>query len=78
MATSEICFALQPDLQWGKVARFHVFSAQDLSPFRDLSHETPTEETAAEEPPLMEPQDRVLKFGMFKGQTYSFVLLNHF
>eukprot|EP00969_Alexandrium_andersonii_P012787 557430-Alexandrium_andersonii.AAC.1 len=37
----------------------------------------PSQETSAEEPP-MEPQERVLPFGMFRGQTYSYVLLNHF
>eukprot|EP00969_Alexandrium_andersonii_P121645 5377948-Alexandrium_andersonii.AAC.1 len=78
MATSEICFAIQPDLQWENFVHFHVFSAQDFLPFRDLSFETPSQETPTEDLPLMEPQDRVLDFGMFRGQTYSFVLLNHF
>eukprot|EP00969_Alexandrium_andersonii_P017253 754493-Alexandrium_andersonii.AAC.1 len=26
----------------------------------------------------MEPQDRAINFGMFRGQTYSYVLLNRF
>eukprot|EP00969_Alexandrium_andersonii_P080477 3547432-Alexandrium_andersonii.AAC.1 len=44
----------------------------------ELNYETPSQETPAEEPPLQGPQDRVINFGMFKGQTYSYVLLNHF
>eukprot|EP00969_Alexandrium_andersonii_P276995 12243767-Alexandrium_andersonii.AAC.1 len=37
MATSEKCFALVPDTQWEKCIHFHVFDAQDLTPFRELS-----------------------------------------
>eukprot|EP00969_Alexandrium_andersonii_P042959 1884237-Alexandrium_andersonii.AAC.1 len=51
MATSDICFALQPDLQWEKFTHFHVFAAQDLTPFMELNYETPSQETPAGEPP---------------------------
>eukprot|EP00969_Alexandrium_andersonii_P023665 1033109-Alexandrium_andersonii.AAC.1 len=67
MATSDICFALQPDLQREKFVRFHVFRGQDLTPFQDLDFsETPSQETATEDntsPPMVEPTDRTINFG---------------
>eukprot|EP00969_Alexandrium_andersonii_P089673 3959765-Alexandrium_andersonii.AAC.1 len=30
MSTSQICYALKPDLQWEKLMYFHAFSAVDL------------------------------------------------
>eukprot|EP00969_Alexandrium_andersonii_P137133 6065702-Alexandrium_andersonii.AAC.1 len=67
MSTSAICFALQPDLQWGKFAHFHVFSAQDLAPVQDLSFsETPSQETPVEDntsPPMVGPRERTINSG---------------
>eukprot|EP00969_Alexandrium_andersonii_P356045 15445731-Alexandrium_andersonii.AAC.1 len=37
MSTSQICWALKPDLQWEKLTYFHAFSAVDLSSFDELN-----------------------------------------
>eukprot|EP00969_Alexandrium_andersonii_P348883 15426097-Alexandrium_andersonii.AAC.1 len=76
MSTSEICWALQPDLQWEKLMYFHAFTPVDLQPFDELNFPNgmPSEPTGTSR----DPQDKVANFGMFKGELFSNMLLNHF
>eukprot|EP00969_Alexandrium_andersonii_P310608 13725421-Alexandrium_andersonii.AAC.1 len=76
MRTSEICWALEPDLMFEKLIYFHALSPMDLGDFDEINF--PNGKPSEPAGPFIEPEDRVANFGQYRGSHFSNILLTHF